>query len=165
MHALLACAALAAAALGVAAQQDVCNGAGGRPVLAVPGFTSSPLYDSANGYRRVFPLLVGENQDNDTLALPLEFEGLSQANDSLTPASGPNDDMPTLSGEAGLFLEELVRRRDARAHAFVTPAAAASRRRRRRARARCTSLRGTYVRHKAPPSTRARTHARRSGET
>lgn len=101
---LLAVAVLAAlcGAAAADADDDVCTGTGVRPVLVVPGFSSSPLYDSSRGFLRVFPLLEGEPPELfGLLELPQQFEGLVQAETPVGPESGPNDTLPELTGVAG----------------------------------------------------------------
>lgn len=113
--ALLAAAVIAAlcgAAAADAGEDDACTGKGVRPVLVVPGFISSPLYDSSNEFQRVFPILESEPPELfGLLELAQQFEGLTQASSPVGPESGPNDTLPELTGLAGDFILRGVRLR------------------------------------------------------
>lgn len=91
---------------------DECNGAGTRPVLVVPGFQGSPLFDASQNFSLVWlnasDALTG-NTDAEALALPLEWDGLTQARTSVGTASGPDDDQPSLDNPAGEFFVDRVR--------------------------------------------------------
>jgi hypothetical protein len=110
---LLVCGGLRVFGTGAPANRDECDGHGVRPVILVPGYTASPLYDSAQGYRPVWPIAsaLGNNDSmtKELLALPLTWRGLKQDTDTIGPERAANDTSPQLDGLLGQAVLRAVR--------------------------------------------------------
>ena len=88
--------------------------AGVRPVLLVPGFLGSPLYDAAKGYDIEWPDydtfgLSKYGPGAEDLDLPMHWQGLEQAKPSVGPERSADDDLPSLDGLFGELFEFTVR--------------------------------------------------------
>ena len=105
------------------ALEDVCTGAGVRPVLLVPGFLGSPLYNSAKDYKIEWPDVDTFGQKygpgETDLDLPMRWSGLEQAMSTVGPERNAQDDMPSLDGLFGNLFEFTVRCK--RMHAACMP--------------------------------------------
>lgn len=95
------------------AVEDVCAGSGVRPVLLIPGFQSSPLYDSSNKYDIEWPDFdaFGRSYGPGALDvdLPMQWNGLEQAPTPVGPKRKANDNLPGLDGFWGNIFEFAVR--------------------------------------------------------
>jgi hypothetical protein len=85
--------------------EDACDGAGVRPVVLVPGYMSSPLFNSQDNYTDWLPSRDG----TDLSTLPLQWDGLEQAQGPLVPENSAEDVSPDLSGFVGEIIAGLVR--------------------------------------------------------
>ena len=96
------------------AAQDVCLGTAVRPVLLVPGFLGSPLYDSERSYDIEWPDFdaIGKQYSYDPapsdLDLPMVWDGLEQAQTSVGPERRQEDEHPSLNGFVGNIFELMV---------------------------------------------------------
>lgn len=95
------------------AVEDACAGSGVRPVLLIPGFQTSPLYDSSNKYDVEWPDFdaFGRKYGPSTLDLdlPMQWNGLEQAPTPVGPERSANDKLPSLDGFFGNIFEFAVR--------------------------------------------------------
>lgn len=101
----------------VRANEDVCFGAGVRPVLLVPGFLGSPLYDSERKFDVEWPDfdVIGRQYSFDPspsdLDLPMRWDddSLEQAYSPVGPERSPCDEHPSLESFVGDLMELTVR--------------------------------------------------------
>lgn len=95
------------------AVQDACYGTGVRPVLMVPGFQGSPLYDRENRYKLEWPDVDAFGQKygpgETDLDLPMQWDGLEQRPHRVGPEQKENDEYPSLDGLMGNIFEFTVR--------------------------------------------------------
>jgi hypothetical protein len=92
---------------------DACYGTGTRPVLMIPGFQGSPLYNSEKDYKLEWPDIdafgTPYGPGETDLDLPMDWVGLVQAPDPVVPERSPNEEYPGLDGLVGNIFEFAVR--------------------------------------------------------
>jgi hypothetical protein len=95
------------------ALEDACTGTGVRPVLLVPGFLGSPLYNSAKDYKIEWPDIDTFGQKygpgKTDLDLPMDWDGLEQSKSTVGPERNGEDTLPSLDGLFGDLFEFTVR--------------------------------------------------------
>jgi hypothetical protein len=98
-----------------ASAHDLCFGAGVRPILLLPGFLGSPLFDSKRSYDVEWPDVdaVGRQYSYKAapsdLDLPMKWKGLVQDQTSVGPERHEGDEFPSMESLFGSFFELTVR--------------------------------------------------------
>ena len=96
----------------VSSIEDACTGKGVRPVLLIPGFLGSPLYNKTKNYKVEWPDFdafgVPYGPGKTDLDLDMVWSGLEQAPVDVGPERSADDTLPSLDGLFGELFEFTV---------------------------------------------------------